>query len=176
MTVSWDPPTTDSGEDITAYEVQFRVTGSQSWTTWQNRQPLDRTADQIIIDGLAGGTAYDVQVRASNSLGPGRWAHFVEATTHSQGGDDRTNPSPRVILQMGDRVQGHSDCTSSACHWLNIEIVGLGPGTTPWRALTTAYRQQGSRAAYTTPSTMLVTGTTTEPASSATPALRSSWS
>ena len=128
LTVSWDPPASDGGEEITGYDVQFRVSGSRSWIDWQNGRRLDGTADRVVIDGLVGGTAYDVQVRARNSIGPGPWTHFVEATTHSRRDDDDTGPEPRVILQVGDPVQGRSDCTGSACRWLHIELVDFEPG------------------------------------------------
>ena len=65
LTVSWSAPTT--GATVTSYEYRYKKTAAANWTAWITRA-LNRTAT---ISGLAGATAYDVQVRAVAAGGEG---------------------------------------------------------------------------------------------------------
>jgi titin len=77
-TVSFNFAAPYVGGAVTAYVLQYRVTGQSAWTTngtvtwigWQT------------ITGLAAGTSYDVQVYATNSAGSGLpSAVYTVATT-----------------------------------------------------------------------------------------------
>ncbi len=85
--MEWNEPPY-SGSDIRDYDVQYRAcTGTDSdtsdltcdpddeaaWGNWRSRSHLG-TAQVSTITGLINGTAYQVEVRASNSNGAGPWS------------------------------------------------------------------------------------------------------
>ena len=76
ITVEWIAPN-DNGSDITKYSIQYRETGTFSWTTANNQRGL-----QYTITSLDAETEYDVRVRAVNSdrviL---RWSSIVSRET-----------------------------------------------------------------------------------------------
>lgn len=68
LRVSWGAPA-NTGPPITDYDFRHRVaTSNNPWVEITNTAITEK---QTVIDGLAGGTAYDVQVRASNGEGTG---------------------------------------------------------------------------------------------------------
>ena len=70
LEVSWEPPAND-GSPIADYDVRHREAGAAAWTAW----PHDGTATTTTITGLdVSGTAYEVQVRASNRAGEGPYS------------------------------------------------------------------------------------------------------
>ena len=76
LEISWAAPGNGGASPVTGYDIQYRAKDSPgSWT-------LDRSgvaAPSWTVDGLDNGVVYEVQVRARNSLGPGRWSPSVEA-------------------------------------------------------------------------------------------------
>ena len=119
LVVDWEQPDSN-GSPITDYVVEYRRSGADDgWNDWHH----NGTATATTIDGLRSETSYHVRVQAVNAIGPSQWSPLAEATTF----DDNV-PVPRVILEIGDRVQGRSDCTSSACRWLHVTIENFGPG------------------------------------------------
>ena len=77
LTVSWRAPSGDTS-GITAYDLRHILatadeTVDANWTVvqdvWTGTGPLRYT-----LPGLTGGTQYDVQVRAVNSIGDGPWS------------------------------------------------------------------------------------------------------
>ncbi len=90
--VRWNEPD-DSGSPIRDYDVQYRActaTASDTavltcdpaedatWGNWRTRSHSG-TSQTSIIAGLVNGTAYQVQVRASNSNGVGPWSTAATA-------------------------------------------------------------------------------------------------
>ena len=75
LTVRWTEPE-NTGPPITDYDVQYH-TGSDAYREWTHEGP-GRTAT---ITGLDLGTAYEVQVRASNEEGRSDWSEPGEGTT-----------------------------------------------------------------------------------------------
>ena len=75
LRVSWREPD-NSGPPITDYDVQYH-TGSDAYREWTHEGP-GRTAT---ITGLDVGTAYQVQVRASNEEGMSDWSEPGEGMT-----------------------------------------------------------------------------------------------
>lgn len=65
------------GSAITDYTIQYRLTGSGSWTTWTHTASTTRSAT---ITGLTAASSYDVQVAAVNSVGTGPFSDPVTQT------------------------------------------------------------------------------------------------
>ena len=78
VTASWTAPA-NAGPAITDYDYRYRVTSPQgSWTEVTNTAI---TALSATITGLAGGTEYDVQVRATNDEGTSGWSDSGSGST-----------------------------------------------------------------------------------------------
>ena len=69
LQVTWDAPD-DGGDAITGYGIQYRQQAAASWTAWPH-SGVGRTAT---ITGLANGSTYEVQVRATNGIGNSGWS------------------------------------------------------------------------------------------------------
>ena len=76
FTVGWSAPV-NTGPAVTGYEVQYRVSGTTAWTDAGH----SGTAKTVELTGLQAGTAYEVQVRATNEEGMGAWSASATATT-----------------------------------------------------------------------------------------------
>ena len=78
LTVRWSAPA-NTGPAITGYDYRYKKTSENSWieVTGGSASAL-LTA---VIASLDGGTSYDVQVRATNPEGTGRWSPTTSATT-----------------------------------------------------------------------------------------------
>ena len=70
LTVTWSAPAND-GPAITDYDYRHRTSPDGSWTEVTDTAI---TALSATITGLADGTSYDVQVRATNDEGTGDWS------------------------------------------------------------------------------------------------------
>ena len=69
LVVSWSAPY-NGGSVITDYDVRYKLTSASTWTMW----PHIGTGRTATITGLARGTAYDVQLRATNAQGSSVWS------------------------------------------------------------------------------------------------------
>ena len=69
LDVTWTAPT-NTGPAITSYDLQYRQGDSGNFTDG----PQDVTGTSAAIGSLAPGTAYQVQVRATNAEGDGEWS------------------------------------------------------------------------------------------------------
>ena len=69
LNVAWVAPT-NTGPAITSYDLQYRQGDSGNFTAG----PQDVTGTSAAIGSLAPGTAYQVQVRATNAEGDGEWS------------------------------------------------------------------------------------------------------
>ena len=76
MTVNWSEPE-NTGPPITDYDVQYREGGSGGFTDAQHEGP----GLSLTIDDLEPGTAYEVQVRATNDEGTSNWSESGEGMT-----------------------------------------------------------------------------------------------
>jgi uncharacterized repeat protein (TIGR02543 family) len=65
-TINWTAPTSDGGSPITDYVIEFRVTGSATWTTFTDGTS---TATSATVTGLTAGSAYEFRVSAKNLIG-----------------------------------------------------------------------------------------------------------
>ena len=78
LTVVWNPPTSDGGSPLSAWELRrirsdMTSKADGNWTVargaWTGSGSMSHT-----LTGLAGGTQHDVQVRAVNAVGEGPWS------------------------------------------------------------------------------------------------------
>ena len=78
--VSWTAPASN-GSSITDYDVQYRActatpktcASSPTWGSWTDHTH-DGTGTGTTISGLTNGTAYQVQVQATNGVGDSAWS------------------------------------------------------------------------------------------------------
>ena len=75
LRVTWTTPQSDV--NISRYEVQYRRSGSTSWSS-QVTILGSPPATSTILTGLDAGTEYNIRVRAVSELGDGKWS--VEQT------------------------------------------------------------------------------------------------
>ena len=94
LKISWSTPGTPAGTSITGYELQFRESDSAgSWI----REFATGTDRSHTIGNLIEGTAYEVQVRASNdNSGYGEWS---ESGTGTPGSTSRTTRTTRTTTE-----------------------------------------------------------------------------
>ena len=78
LAISWAPPLSDGGSDITAYDLRYIETAADetadsNWTVVEDVWTATSGGElQYAITGLTGETSYDIQVRAENAEGDGR--------------------------------------------------------------------------------------------------------
>ena len=108
LDVSWTAPA-DNGQAISGYGVQYRAcTATDSdttvltcatnptWGAWTDRsgETNSDTATSATVTGLTNGTAYQVRVRASNSVGDSAWSdESTRKTPTAQKPDAPTAPT-----------------------------------------------------------------------------------
>ena len=80
LTVTWDEPT-NTGPDISDYDVQYREGDSGNFTSWSHNS-ADRTAT---ITGRTPDTSHQVQVRARNAEGTSDWSGSGTGSTSANG-------------------------------------------------------------------------------------------
>ena len=76
MTVNWSEPD-NTGPAITDYDVQYREKGTGRFIDGQHEGP----GLSLTLDNLEPGTAYEVQVRATNDEGTSDWSESGEGMT-----------------------------------------------------------------------------------------------
>ena len=94
LAASWRAPA-ENGAPILEYDVRHRPLGG-SWT-----EIVGRTTTNVSITGLTNGTAYEVQVRARNSVGRGPWSPSSRGTPMSSASAPSRPSTP--TLTPGDR-------------------------------------------------------------------------
>ncbi|MCY3646804.1 MAG: fibronectin type III domain-containing protein [Chloroflexi bacterium] len=81
VTVVWTAPSSTGGEAITAYDLQYKESSSNSWTPVDDIWVTGGGALSYRQTGLTPSTGYDFQVRAVNASGDGAWSATRAATT-----------------------------------------------------------------------------------------------
>ena len=74
LTVTWTAP--QSERPITKYQVQYRRTGTTSWS------PRNVTTRSVTLENLSPGTSYQVQVRAFSDVGSGPFSDVRTPSTY----------------------------------------------------------------------------------------------
>ena len=169
IVVQWNEPA-DSGSPISDYDVQYRAcTATDSdtsdltctpddeatWGSWRSHSHTG-TAQLATITRLTNGTAYQVQVRASNSNGAGPWSTAGKATPVSvpaRPGTPTAEPGNLKLVvtwippfDNGLAISGYDvehctgTCAPNSDDWTDVpehsgivprhEITGLDNGTT----------------------------------------------
>ncbi|MDR3532808.1 MAG: fibronectin type III domain-containing protein [Rhodopila sp.] len=77
ITVAWQPPS--SGGAVSAYVIQYRVTGA---TSWSSSSPVV-SATTYQVTALQPGTSYDIAVEAQNTMGVGAASAIMTVVTPS---------------------------------------------------------------------------------------------
>ena len=77
LRVTWSTPRTPTGSSIDGYDVRYKESGANNDWTPQSVTGTDRCHT---IENLTKGTAYEVQVRASNGNGTGEWSQSGTGT------------------------------------------------------------------------------------------------
>ena len=80
VALNWSAPT--SGGTASSYTIQYRVTGTTTWSTFTTGMATTSGA----VTGLAASTAYDFQVFAVNGGGAGQPSAVANATTAAVAG------------------------------------------------------------------------------------------
>ena len=85
--LSWTAPVSTGGAAVTDYVVQFRRTGTSSWTTFADGVRSTRSA---VVTGLVNGRSYQFRVAAKNSVGTGAFSTAVSTTPRTVPGAPRS--------------------------------------------------------------------------------------
>ena len=75
LTVTWTAPRSE--RPITKYQVQYRRTGTTSWST------RDVTTRLVTLVNLSPGTSYQIQVRAVSEAGSGPFSDARTLSTYN---------------------------------------------------------------------------------------------
>ena len=132
LTLSWTQPSADGGSSITAYDLRHiessdDETVEANWTVVDNVWTSGSGALSYELAGLAGGTQYEVQVRAVSSTADGPWSATAVST-----------PSP-ADCNTGGAVPdaAHNPGLVSDCEiLLAVRDTLRGTGTLNWAAST----------------------------------------
>ena len=123
LTIAWSQPSSN-GQSITDYDVQYHRSGNSTWISKSH----SGTSRASTISGLSEDTAYQVQVRAENSVGEGAWSETQSFRTEAAPvpvGTRPGTPSPGIgsITSSSARVtwgapsNGGSPITSYQCEY-----------------------------------------------------------
>ena len=73
--MTWTAPQSD--RSITKYQVQYRRTGTTSWST------RDERTRSVTLENLSPGTSYQVKVRAVSDVGNGPFSDVRTLSTYN---------------------------------------------------------------------------------------------
>ena len=111
LEVSWSAPA-ENDAPITDYKVQYRVTTSSTSVEWTDHKPLSTstslsTSFSTTIEGLTNGQSYQVQVRATSSVGSSGWSPVATGTPEAPAAQAPDVPA-KPTLTLGDGQLGVS--------------------------------------------------------------------
>ena len=159
LIVGWVAPTQTGGSAVTAYDLRYILasadeTVDSNWTVVEDAWTANSGGNlEYTITGLLRDIQYDLQVRAVNEIGPGRWSKAFTATTTQSpcntGGavaDPDHNPGLvsdcRVLMEARDALVGSGSLNWSAgtsiATWDGVKMDG-----TPKRVVELSLRNRG---------------------------------
>ncbi len=102
LTLTWEAPSDHGGAEISAYDLRYkRSSDPDSESSWSVVSSVWQIGDGAYehAQSLAGGTEYDVQLRAVNAVGAGPWSGSTTAISGARrggggGGGGRRPPEP----------------------------------------------------------------------------------
>ena len=102
LTVTWTAPENAGRPAVTGYDAQYRAEGDSRFT----EVALEGTGTAAVLTGLVAGTAYEVQVRASNDEGTGPWSGSGSGRTRTNGNPvfDLPDPSSPVERRIAENT------------------------------------------------------------------------
>jgi hypothetical protein len=118
MGLSWNTPT--AGAIITDYTVNYRQSGTSTWTAFPHYPSV---VNEQVVTGLTGGTSYDFEVIPVSAIGNGTASNIVTATPTSSG---PTGGGSSVVASDDDEFIGPFSS------WLNVKtnFGAVGDGVT----------------------------------------------
>ena len=118
MGLSWNTPT--AGAIITDYTVNYRQSGTSSWTAFPHSPSV---VNEQVVTGLTDGTSYDFEVIPVSAIGNGTASNVVTATPTSSG---PTGDGSSVVASDDDEFIG------PFASWLNVKtnFGAVGDGMT----------------------------------------------
>ena len=122
LDVTWTEPAANGGPPITDYDIQYKKTSDTAWTPWQHNG-AHRFAT---IRGLDSGTAYDVEVSATNDEGTSAWSNPATATTTTL----TIQTAPVLVKNTGQPETSHDPNIGSVSD--PIYASNLGAGHLAW--------------------------------------------
>ncbi len=127
LTATWDEPRVTRGA-ITSYDLRYTRTGGRESILVENLRFGSGDRLSHTITGLAGGTAYEVGVRANTSAGKGPWSGPVGATTLSATNTCADGEVLQGLAVRPDYLELVNDCDVL----LAIGNTLSGPGLLNW--------------------------------------------
>ena len=107
LSVTWTAPS-NTGPDISGYDVRYREGSSGNWSNG----PQNVSGTSTTISSLNAGTAYQVQVRATNDEGDSSWSASGTGTTNSATNSAPTFASATVTRSIAENTAAGTDIGS----------------------------------------------------------------
>ena len=107
LTVMWETPAGVDVELITAYDIQYKASSGQTWTTVNSAWTSGDL--QYVLAGLTNATAYDMQVRVVTTNN-GAWSSTVSGTPTDH--SDTATTSAKTLtdrIALGGQLQSPTD-------------------------------------------------------------------
>ncbi len=96
LLVSWTAPVDNGGSVITDYVIEYRISGTTQWVTYNDGTSSTASAS---VSGLIAGSTYELQVQAVNAAGNSAWAALGSAITYYESPAAVTNIQVTAALQ-----------------------------------------------------------------------------
>ena len=134
LDVSWTAPT-DTGPDITDYDVQYRLASAAPLGVW-TAHAHHGTDTATTIGSLRADTSYQVQVRAKNAEGTGDWSDPATWTTGLTANDAPEFDQDSYRFTLAENADGSTDAldvgtvsaTDTDGHTVSYEIAAGNTG------------------------------------------------
>ena len=104
LDVSWTAPA-NTGPPIDNYDLQYQKTTESTWTNG----PQNQTGTSAAIGSLDAGTAYRVQVRATNAEGDSAWSLSGSGQTNTASNTAPTFPSSTATRSVAENSPAGTD-------------------------------------------------------------------
>ena len=125
LSVTWNAPDNTGRPTINDYDVQYRAGTTGSWNTW----PHTGTATTATITDLTSGTAYQVQVRATNAEGTSPWSAAGSGTPTAPSTAtalvSNTDQALRGSFSLGSNDVAQAFTTGTAANGYRVTEVGI---------------------------------------------------